>query len=46
MTCIKGVYENLIYRKSPMADVKLALYVNLFLTAVSSQNELLQDGNI
>ena len=30
MTDIKGVYENLIYRKSPMANIKLALYVNLF----------------
>lgn len=32
---MSGVYENLIYRKSSMAERELALYVNLFLTARS-----------
>ena len=45
MTDINGVYENLSYRKSPMANIKLALYVSLFLTAGSPQTGLLQHGN-
>lgn len=46
MTDSSGVYENLINRKSPMAILKLALYVNFFHTAVSPQMGLLQDEKL
>jgi hypothetical protein len=45
MIDIYGAYENFIHGKSPMATIKLALYVNLFLTAASPQTGLLQHGN-
>ena len=46
MTDIKGVYENLITRKSPMANIKLALYVNLFLDCSQPGNRAAAGGNI
>jgi len=46
MTYIKGIYENLIYSKSPMANIKLAPYVNLFLDCSQPVNRAAAGGNI
>jgi hypothetical protein len=40
------IYENFIYRKSPMADFKLALYVNLFLDCMQPINRAAAGRNI
>jgi hypothetical protein len=43
MTDITASMEIQFYRKSPMAILKLAFYVNFFHTAASPQKGLLQD---
>ena len=46
MTDINGDYENLITRKSPMANLKLVRYVNLFLDCSQPGNRAAAGGSI